>query len=65
MLSTIASVVLTGSPDGASPILAYLDPGSGSMMLQVAIAGVLSAMYFLRSSLTQIKGWVATHRPGR
>jgi hypothetical protein len=65
VLSTLAHAVLSGPTDAATPLLAYLDPGSGSMALQVLIAGMLSSLYFLRSSMTQIKGWVAAHRPGR
>ena len=28
--------------------LAYIDPGSGSLLFQVLIAGVLSAIYLIR-----------------
>lgn len=59
MFSTVADLAVS------APVLAYLDPGTGSMALQVVIAGLLSALYFLRSSMTQIKVWVAAHRPGR
>jgi hypothetical protein len=48
-----------------APLFAYLDPGTGSMAIQIAIAGLLSSLYFLKSSFAQIKGWVAAHRPGR
>lgn len=30
------------------PLLAYLDPGSGSMLLQVILAGVLAVPFFFR-----------------
>jgi hypothetical protein len=36
-------------------ILSYLDPGAGSMLYQVLIAGVLSTMYFARNSLQLVK----------
>ena len=65
MISTFASAVLSGPLGADAPILAYLDPGTGSMALQVLIAGMLSSLYFLRSSMAQIKVWVAAHRPGR
>lgn len=65
MLSTFASTILSGPSDMAAPLLAYLDPGTGSMALQILIAGMLSTLYFFRSSMTQIKCWVAAHRPGR
>ena len=35
----------------APMLLAYLDPGSGSLLLQVLIAGLLSGLFFLKSSL--------------
>ena len=65
MLSTLAGAVLSAPPDTAAPLLAYLDPGTGSMALQILIAGMLSTLYFFRSSMTQIKGWVAARLPGR
>jgi len=36
-------------------LLAYLDPGSGSLLLQVMIAGLLSGMFFMRSSVVVIR----------
>ena len=30
------------------PLLAYIDPGSGSMLLQVILAGVLAIPFFFR-----------------
>ncbi len=30
------------------PLLAYIDPGSGSMLLQVLLAGVLAIPFFFR-----------------
>jgi hypothetical protein len=36
-------------------VLAYLDPGTGSLMLQLLIAGVFSGMYFLKSSYGLIR----------
>ena len=30
------------------PLLAYIDPGSGSMLLQVILAGVLTVPFFFR-----------------
>ena len=35
----------------------YLDPGTGSMLFQVLVAGLLSTSFFLRS-------WVRTIRDG-
>jgi len=36
-------------------LLAYLDPGSGSLLLQVLIAGLLSSLFFLKSSLMMVR----------
>lgn len=35
--------------------LAYLDGGTGSMLLQAALAGVLTAGYFVKSQWAMIK----------
>lgn len=37
------------------PFLAYIDPGSGSMLIQVILAGVLAVPFFFRRALTG--GW--------
>ena len=34
------------------PFLAYIDPGSGSMLLQVILAGVLAVPFFFRRVIT-------------
>lgn|GEM_PF-2305918 len=36
-------------------VLAYIDPGSGSLLLQVLIAGLLSGLFYLKSSCTQLR----------
>jgi len=42
------------------PFLAYIDPGSGSMLLQVVLAGVLAVPFFFRrvisDGLQRIRG---------
>jgi hypothetical protein len=35
------------------PFLAYIDPGSGSMLLQVLLAGALSVPFFFRRYISQ------------
>lgn len=37
--------------------LAYLDPGSGSFLLQMALAALLGLGVALRASWGHIKGW--------
>lgn len=36
-------------------LLAYLDPGSGSLLLQVLIAGLFSSLFFLKSSFLMVR----------
>jgi len=42
----------------ASALLAYLDPGLGSMQLQIVIAALLSASFYFKSSFAQAKGMI-------
>jgi hypothetical protein len=37
------------------PLLAYIDPGSGSMLLQVILAAVLAIPFFFRRVISD--GW--------
>ena len=41
-----------------SPV-AYLDGGTGSMLLQAAVAGVLTAAYFVKAQWATLKALVA------
>jgi hypothetical protein len=41
---------------GSTTFLAYLDPGLGSMQLQIVIAAILSASFYLKMSFSQAKG---------
>lgn len=34
------------------PFVAYIDPGSGSMLIQVILAGVLAVPFFFRRVIT-------------
>lgn len=36
-------------------VWAYLDPGSGSMMLQILLASVLSSVFFMKSWFRHIR----------
>jgi hypothetical protein len=40
---------------GHTVVFAYLDPGTGSYVLQLALAGILGAGYAVRSFWAQIK----------
>ena len=35
-------------------IFAYIDPGAGSMLIQVIIAGLLGVPYFFRARIRQL-----------
>lgn len=39
------------------PALAYVDPGTGSMLVQMAIAGLAGAMFYFRELRMQVAGW--------
>jgi hypothetical protein len=41
---------------GPTPLVwGYLDPGTGSMVLQVLLAGMLSSMFFVKTWVRQIR----------
>jgi hypothetical protein len=55
MVSWIVSLAAGQGPDVSSWFWAYLDPGSGSMLFQVLIAGLLSALFCARSALFELR----------
>jgi hypothetical protein len=65
MFSSLNPAAFSTGLDGVAPLLAYLDPGSGSMFFQILIASLLSSVFFVRSTFTQVKGWLAGGRAGR
>ena len=51
-------IILTNALfSGLGDKLAYLDPGSGSFLLQLLIAALLGAAVALRASWSKVKGW--------
>jgi hypothetical protein len=50
---TIRAMVAELSPRG----MAYLDPGSGSYLLQLLIAGFLGGLFVIRASWDKIKAF--------
>lgn len=50
-ISEAAAQVLHGSPP------AYLDPGSGSFLLQLLIAGIVGGLFLLRMSWAKVKAF--------
>jgi hypothetical protein len=67
-LETMMSVEMLGtaplSIQGIPHLWAYLDPGMGSMVLQVLLAGLLSSTFFVKSLTRQIRDalWVRTRK---
>ncbi len=39
------------------PVLAYLDPGTGSMVLQLIIGGTAGLLAFVKFRWNTVKGW--------
>jgi len=58
LLSTPLSSLL-GHVGVGSLVWGYLDPGSGSLLLQLLIAGLLSGTFFLKSTMLYVRGLVA------
>jgi hypothetical protein len=46
--------LLVGSAS-MTDLLGYLDPGSGSMVLQVLVASLFSGLFFIRSTYSFVK----------
>jgi hypothetical protein len=55
MISNVVLPLLTSCDQGVAALLAYLDPGSGSVALQILLAGLLSAGFCLRSWVRQLR----------
>ena len=50
---------LTSNPH----VWSYLDPGAGSMMLQILLAGMLSSAFFVKTWIRQLRaGLLARHK---
>ena len=53
---TILNEALVSSGFDVLPLTwAYLDPGTGSMALQVLLAGLLSSSFFVKSWIRQVR----------
>ena len=61
MMSLMTSLLTSGGSDGLPWIWAYLDPGTGSMLFQVLIAGLLSALFCARSSYLNLRNALFKH----
>ncbi|GEM_PF-3500275 len=54
------TVISTFLASGHSP-LAYLDGGTGSMLVQAALAGALSAAFMLKTQWQRVRSMFARH----
>ena len=41
----------------ARPAEAYVDPGAGSMLMQLLLGGVMAGLVLLRSSWARVRDW--------
>jgi len=57
MLTSMVASVLVAQHQ-PQPILAYLDPGTGSLVLQATLAAVLSVPFILRSKIASVASWL-------
>lgn len=63
-MSTLSLFLVALFGPGNLPALwAYLDPGSGSMLFQMLIAGLLSAFFCARSSYGYLKDLLFAKQP--
>ena len=50
--------------DLATPVFAYLDPGTGSMIVQLLLGGVAGALMIGKLYWQKVKGFFRRSRPG-
>ena len=55
MIPIDAGTTLLTSLVSVPHVWAYLDPGAGSMMLQILFASVLSSAFFMKTWIRQIR----------
>ena len=57
------SAILLSSLMSIPHVWSYLDPGAGSMMLQVLLAGMLSSAFFVKTWIRQLReGLLTRHK---
>jgi hypothetical protein len=44
-------------------VLAYIDPGSGSLIIQVVIASLLAVPFFMRQQISRVVRTIRGERP--
>ena len=55
MISQIILLLAGGEPGLSPRVWGYLDPGSGSMLFQILIAGMLSSLFCARSAYLRLR----------
>ena len=65
MLALTALTALVFLVGTSAPAHAYIDPGSGSYMLQLAMAGLLAVVFSLKMSWHRLRSTVAARLGGR
>ena len=56
-LTVIIAAVFSTTLFSASPAFAYLDPGTGSMILQAIIGGIVGGMIAIKVYWKKVKGF--------
>ena len=54
-------LLLVGAPRLSMPMrefLGYLDPGTGSFLIQLALAGLLGTLFVIKTYWGKIKSWL-------
>jgi hypothetical protein len=58
-----SSLSFLSSLTSISHVWSYLDPGAGSMMLQILLASMLSSVFFVKTWIRQLRaGLLARHK---
>jgi hypothetical protein len=65
MFTTVALPIISNWSGGFAGLWGYLDPGSGSVALQILLAGLLSAGFCVRSWVRQLRESFSTKNQGR
>jgi hypothetical protein len=61
-MNSVVTVLIARAQNMLPQAWSYLDPGSGSMLFQVLIAGLLSLLYCGKSCLSYLRGVLSGHQ---
>ena len=64
MTITLLDLATTGFHSTAAPVLAYLDPGTGSYALQILLATLFGGMFALKQSWAELRAWFSSRFGG-